>query len=519
MSTELLPFTEEYAAYLHDETKTVGWADSISFPVSEAEIADVLRRCRAVGAGVTVQGNRTGLTTASVPQGGHILSLTRMCRVCGMRIDEGGAVYLRVQPGLSLGELRRMIGQRQFDTRGWDEDSLAACAVFRTMPQQYFTPDPTETSASLGGMVACNASGAKTYRYGPTRGSVSALRLVLSDGDVLALRRGECFAGGRDFTLRTEGGRSLCGTLPDYTMPACKNAAGYYAADDMDLIDLIIGSDGTLGVLSEIELRLIPLPKVIWGVNCFFRTLAQSVDFAEAAKSLDLAAIEFFDGHALDILRAYRDGGVPVPEGFDALVYVELHSDEPDAALDTLRALGEAMERCGGDAANTWCARSLHDRERLLLLRHKVPESVNALIARRRRDCPAIAKLGSDMAVPDEKLRAVLAMYLEDLAQAGLDYAYWGHLGNNHLHVNILPRTAEDMHAGKALFARWAEQVAAMGGTVSAEHGVGRSKRDLLLPLYGARGQRQMAAVKRVFDPDAMLGRGNLFPEEYLHEA
>ena len=184
-------------------------------------------------------------------------------------------------------------------------------------------------------------------------------------------------------------------------------------------------------------------------------------------------------------------------------------------ALETLRAVGKAMEQCGGDTANTWCARSLHDRERLLVLRHKVPESVNALIAERKRGCKAIAKVGSDMAVPDDKLREVVKMYLTDLAASGFEYAYWGHVGNNHLHINVLPRNEEDMKGGKAMFARWAEQIVAMGGTVSAEHGIGKNKRNLLQTLYGETGLRQMAAVKALFDPDVILGVGNLFPEEY----
>jgi len=515
MSADFLPLNEEFTAYLHDETKTVGYAETISFPTSEDEIKAVLRRCRKEGTHVTVQGNRTGLTTASVPYGGHVMALERMCRANGMRLGDDGTVYLRVQPGMALAEVNQAIASRQIRTEGWDAASLEAYAAFQKLPRRYFTPDPTESSASIGGMVACNASGAKTYHYGPTRSSVSGLRLVLADGDVIALQRGVHFADGRHFRLTTEGGRTIEGELPGYTMPRCKNASGYYAADNMDLIDLIIGSDGTLGVLSEIELKLIPLPAVIWGLDCFFDTVAQSVDFVEAVKPMGLAAIEFFDGHALDILRAYRDGGVPVPPGFESLVYVEIHENDDAAALAAVRRIGELMERCGGDAANTWCARSPHDRERLLVLRHKVPESVNALIAERKRSCTAIAKVGSDMAVPDDKLREVTKMYLDDLAVSGFEYAYWGHIGNNHLHINVLPRNEEDMKGGKAMFARWADRIIAMGGTVSAEHGIGKNKRNLLEKLYGETGLRQMAAVKVLFDPDVILGVNNLFPEEY----
>lgn len=516
----IIPISEEHRDFLHDETKAAGTARSISFPTSEAEISALLRHFSARGERVTVQGNRTGLTAASVPCGGHIMSLTRMDRATGLRID-GGTVYLRVQPGLSLGVLRQMIAARNFDGADWDGQSLAALEEMRKMPAQYFPPDPTESSASLGGMAACNSSGAKTYLYGPTRPYINALRLVLADGDVIALRRGERQARGRRFTLTTEGGREISGELPGYEMPRCKNASGYYAADSMDLIDLFIGSDGTLGVLSELELRLIPMPKVIWGVNCFFREESQALDFVERLRPAcrELAAAEYFDRNALEILRAHGDGGFPVPEGFECMIYVELHCADEDAALSRIKTVGRVMDGVGADCADTWAARSAPDRERLLELRHRVPESVNALIAERKRAVPALAKVASDMAVPNAAFRRLMALYRADLAKNGFEFAIWGHIGNNHLHVNVLPRCEEDMRRGKAMFAEWAKAVVSMGGTVSAEHGAGKNKANLLPILYGETGVREMAALKRLFDPGCILGAGNLFPAEYVSES
>ena len=513
----ILPMSEEFRDYLHDETKTRGHADTISFPTSEKEVRALLRHHSVRGEKVTLQGNRTGLTVACVPSGGHVMSLERMNRVLGMRIKDG-TVFLRVQPGLSLGVLRQMIASGEFVSEAWDDESMKAYAIFRKMPKQYFPPDPTETSASLGGMAACNSSGAKTYRYGATRPYINALRIVLADGDVITLRRGEVFAEGRSFRLVTEGGREICGQLPDYEMPGCKNASGYYAADNMDMVDLFVGSDGTLGVMTELELRLIEMPRVIWGINCFFRRESAALDFVETVrgKSDSLAAIEYFDCNALDILRAYDDGGCPVPEGYECMIYVEVHAPDAGRAMDAIRLVGATMDSVGESCANTWAARSLPDRERLLELRHKVPESVNALIARRKREDSAIAKVGSDMAVPDAHLRDVFAMYRRSLAEKGFQFAIWGHIGNNHVHVNVLPRCRDDMTAGKAMFMDWAREVVAMGGTVSAEHGTGKNKAAFLPILYGEEGVREMAAVKRCFDPGCILGAGNLFPEEYV---
>ncbi len=513
----IFPMGDEFRDYLHDETKTVGHADSISFPTTEAEVCALLRHHSEKGEIVTAQGMRTGLTVACVPSGGHVLSLDRMDKVLGMRI-ENGTVYLRVQPGLSLGVLRQMIASGDFKTADWDEESKAALAAFRKMPKQYFPPDPTESSASLGGMAACNSSGAKTYHYGATRAYIHGLRIALADGEVIALRRGEAFADGREFCLRTEGGREIKGTLPSYEMPKCKNASGYFAADDMDMLDLFVGSDGTLGIMTELELRLIEMPKVIWGINCFFKKESSALEFVERLRrgSDTLAAIEYFDCNALSILREHDDGGCPVPEGYECMLYVEIHAADDAAAMEQIRFVGGEMDAVGEDCANTWAARSLPDRERLLELRHKVPESVNALIAQRKRQDKAIAKVGSDMAVPDEYLRKVFAMYRRSLEEKGFQFAIWGHIGNNHVHVNVLPRCAEDMAAGKAMFMDWAKEVVAMGGTVSAEHGTGKNKAAFLPILYGEKGVREMAEVKRCFDPNCILGAGNLFPEEYV---
>jgi len=506
----------QFRDYLHDETKTVGHADSISFPTTEAEVCALLRHHSRKGEKVTIQGNRTGLTVACVPSGGHVMSLDRMDKVTGMRIEDG-VVFVRVQPGISLGVLRRMISSGEFKTAEWDKESLAAYKLFKKMPKQYFPPDPTESSASLGGMAACNSSGAKTYHYGATRPYINGLRIALADGDIIALRRGHIFAEGRSFHLTTQSGREIKGAIPSYTMPKCKNASGYYAEDNMDMLDLFVGSDGTLGLITELELRLIPAPKVIWGINCFFEKEDNALSFVERLRAeINLAAMEYFDCNALSILRAYDDGGCPVPEGFECMIYVEIHAEDEAAAKAQIKAVGRTMDSLGESCANTWAARSLPDRERLLTLRHKVPESVNALIAQRKRADKAIAKVGSDMAVPDKHLRDVFALYRRSLQEKGFEFAIWGHIGNNHVHVNVLPREAADMAAGKAMFMDWAKEVVAMGGTVSAEHGTGKNKAAFLPILYGEKGVREMAAVKRCFDPGCILGAGNLFPEEYV---
>lgn len=522
--TLIKPLGPELKEYVRDESRTVGHAETISFPTSEDQVRDVLRELHASGTPATVQGARTGLAAGAVPQGGHVLNLSRMDAVLGLRRGEDGTYHLRVQSGVVLANLRKALANKSVPTNGWDEESLAALDELYADPEQFFPTDPTETSACIGGMVACNASGARSYGYGPVRPHVSALRVVLADGDVVALRRGEARAHGRSLRLVTEAGRSLSLDLPTYEMPHTKNASGYYVADDMDALDLFVGSDGTLGVVTEVELALMPAPAVVWGVSCFFETETAALDFTVAVRPAlaHAVAIEYFDAGALSILRSQRESSaafasLPAVEGrFACCVYVELDCDDEDEACAELYAIGDAMRAVGADEADTWVARTDVDRECQRFFRHAVPESVNMLIDERRRTNPAITKLGSDMSVPDERLHDVIELYRTTLAEAGLQSAAWGHIGNNHLHVNVLPRGDADFAAGKELFCSWAAEVTRMGGAVSAEHGVGKIKRGFLETMYGPEHVREMARLKRELDPAGQLGRGNLFGEELL---
>lgn len=524
---EIRPFTSEYDEYRKDESRCVGEADSISFPLDEEGVRQVLVRLHPDGVPITVQGGRTGLASGAVPHGGHVLNLTKMNRCLGMRRGDDGAYYLRVQPGVVLSQLRKDLEDRNVKTAGWDQESLAAWEAFQGDSEFFFPTDPTETSATIGGMVACNASGARSFHYGPVRPHVSAVRVALSDGDMVELHRGEVFARGRRLSLATEGGRVYELDLPTYTMPQTKNASGYYVEDDMDAIDLFIGSDGTLGVITEVELALMPLPGAVWGVSCFFAQESQALHFTELVRAQvgSAAALEFFDTDALDILRRQKAQSTAfssladIEPWVNCCIYAELNCADEATALEELYRLGQILESVGGSEDHTWVGRTAVDREQQRFFRHAVPESVNMLIDERKKVDPAITKLGSDMSVPDERLHDVMEMYRTTLRANGLQSAIWGHIGNNHLHVNVLPRDGGDYARGKALYQQWAQAVTDMGGAVSAEHGVGKLKRGFLATMYGEAHIREMARLKKQLDPAWVLGLGNLFaPDTPLGE-
>lgn len=510
----------DYSDYLRDESRRIGTADSISFPKSEAELVSQLSFLNDKKIPVTVQGARTGITSGAVPSGGHIINLSRMNRITGIaRHPSRDAYILTVQPGLLLSELGTILKEKKFDTNGWTAESMAALEEFKGKGKYFFTPDPTETSASIGGIVSCNASGARSFFFGAARPYVESLRIILADGSIVVLTRNKTAASGRTFSIATGNGREIKGNIPAYQMPAVKNAAGYFAADNMDLIDLFIGSEGTLGVFSEIGITIIPMPEVIWGIMAFFPSEESAISFVNSVRTAETkpTAVEFFNNGALNLLRKQKESNpafsqIPaIAKEYHTAIYVEYHSNNEESVENAVMAMSEIMVASGGNEDATWLASEEAKLIQLKQFRHAVPEAVNLLIDERRRKEPSLTKLGTDLSVPDSKLSEVMSMYNRDLTDAGLEYVIFGHIGNNHVHVNILPNSMDDYLRGKKLYLKWAEWVVAAGGSVSGEHGIGKLKVEMLKTMYGEKGIQQMKELRECFDPANILSRGNLF--------
>ena len=480
MTTEIQPCGPEFDEYLHDESRRAGSAEQIIFARSEDDVRTALQSSLPI----TIQGARTGIAAGAVPAGGLILNLSRMNDIGEVRDGR-----ITVQPGALLSEIRAVAEEHNM----------------------FFPPDPTETSASIGGMLACNASGAMSYHYGPTRNWVCALRVVLPDGDALRIDRGQK-ASGLAFALTTESGRTLTGELPDLQMPAVKSAAGYFIQPDMDLLDLFVGMEGTLGVITEVELKLIPIPPVQQALCVFFPNEEASLAFVRFLReALEPVAIEFFGHRALDLLRNSGMELPDLPAHFHTAIYFEFHGESESLIEEAVMAAAEKMIELGASDEDCWMADGPRELEVHKAFRHATPEAVNLLIDQRKKEHPGLTKLGTDMSVPDAQLETIMKRYRDDLAATGLEYVIFGHIGNNHVHVNILPRNMEELTQGKALYETWAEQVVAMGGSVSAEHGIGKMKVALLQKMYGADGIAAMRDLKAIFDPEARLNPGNLF--------
>ena len=513
---------EDYGKYFADESRREGTAEVLAFPASTPEVVAAVVEARRRNLSITVSNARTGITAGAVPEGGMLLSLERLNRIQGLHRDEHGEMRLRCEAGVLLSTLQNSLRTGGFaDSSTWDADSIAALREIKRR-RYFFPPDPTEISAAIGGMIACNASGAHSFRYGPTRRYVAALTVVLMDGRVLRLRRGRQRpdADGR-FGLRRPDGGTCRARTPAYPWPKTKNAGGYYSAEGMDLLDLFVGSEGTLGIITEAELRLLPAPETRCSVMTFWPDEPAALGFMRRARErrqpLGLEAIEYFGPRALALLRQRRRelgaaSGVPecLPQNAGCAIYLDVGTTD-EHLPDILADLADVVRENGGDPDQCWSALDRDERERLRVFRHALPETVNGKIADIRRRHPGVTKLGTDMAVPDEGLDTMLELYRTRLREANLEYVVFGHIGDNHLHVNIIPENPEQYALGWQLYHEFAETCVALGGSPAAEHGIGKLKRDFLRLLHGDAGIRQMQALKRVFDPEWRLGVGTLF--------
>ena len=441
-------------------------------------------------------GAQSSLTGGATPMGEVLLSTEKLNRIL-----EVGSGFVRVEAGVPVAVMQEAL----------------------TRAGAWFPPVPTFTGAFAGGIVATNAAGAATFRHGAVRPWVMELTVVLADGSSLTLRRGRQHA------------RELNVPVPTYRMPDVpKVSAGYYAAPDMDAIDLFIGSEGTLGVITTVTFRtLSPIPTTAMAfVPCPSESSALAL-VADLRHESCVAAIEHMDQRCLEILRedgADRRHDVAVPGGTSVALLVQLELppatteaaafDQIENSLSSSRdtPLGRVcrlLQRHGVfDDAEMALPGNVRRAEQLFAVREAVPAGVNQRVGRAQQTIDArIAKPAADMIVPFERFGEMMDIYREGFASRGLNYAIWGHISDGNVHPNVLPRSYEDVERGKDAILFFGREVARFGGCPLAEHGVGRTriKQALLRGLYGDEGIAQMRAVKRALDPTCKLAPGVIF--------
>ena len=482
-----------------------GHAAGIAVPRGTAEIQAIVRAATTI----LPIGAQSSLTGGATPMGEVVLSTEKLTRVL-----DAGPSRIRVEAGVPIAVI---------------QDTLASHGA-------WFPPAPTFTGAVAGGIVATNAAGAATFRHGPVRPWVEALTVVLADGFELTVRRGETRARGHRLAVPTAHG-IVDVPVPTYLMPAVvKRSAGYHAEPGMDLIDLFIGSEGTLGVITTVTFRaLSPVPtRTMALVPCGSEEAAIAL-VAELRREPAVAAIEHMDRRCLEILHedgADRRSDVRFPPGTALALLVQMELPPGTSEADAFAEIEASLTAGSPDSAITRVCRLLHAHgvfddtemalpgntrraEQLIAVREAVPAGVNQRVGRAQLDVdPRIAKTAADMIVPFGRFGEMMAIYRDGFASRGLDFAVWGHISDGNVHPNVLPRSYADVERGKEAILGFGRDVARLGGCPLAEHGVGRNsvKQALLGGLYGDAGIEEMRAVKRALDPEWKLAPGVIFP-------
>lgn len=474
----ILPIGMEFEGYLRDESRLSGTADFIVFPEDTEQVREALRLAKGRRLSVKVQGARTGLAGGAVPRGGLILNLSRMNRILG--IEDG---LLHVQAGVTLEQI---------------EPHAAAQGCF-------FPPNPTEGSATIGGVFATGAAGPSSLRYGVSSRYVQTLCWLTAEGTLWEIERGRFIFDKAGCTL-PDGRRLEVRALP----AASPLAFGNFCAG-LDLIDFLAGSEGKLGLAAELTLTLLPLPSQGWGVVYFFSETETALTFGEAlCRRLEqdkqaLVCAEFMDSGALSRLAPEKLGLPLFPENVKAAVYTELAGEDGSALeailadhLDLFGALGEPDE-------NTWAEQGQAGIRRFHRLRHAIPELVGEQAGFRDENGRLSPRMETDFFGSPERTADYIRMYQSGLLAEGLDGAIYGHLLQNRLHTTFFCKNPQEMKRAKVLIRKWAEQVVADGGTLVGENGVGRLKAELLDALIPKDEQAQRWEIKDFFDPEGRL--------------
>ena len=416
--------------------------DAVAFARSVEEVVRIIRTCAASGTPVIPYGTGTSLEGhVMATEGGVSLDVTQMDRILKVNAQD---MDVAVEPGVT----RKALNAHIHDTG------------------LFFPIDPG-ADASLGGMAATRASGTNAVRYGTMRENVLALQVVTADGNV----------------IRT-GGR------------ARKSSAGY------DLTRLFVGSEGTLGVITEITLRLHGIPEKIAAAVCSFDTLAGAVDtvIATIQSGIPIARIELLDDVQMRCVNAYSKLSYPEQD----TLLMEFHGTA--AGVTEQAELVQSIARDHGGGNFSWTAQT-EDRAKLWQARHDVVWSVKA--AR-----PGWEILITDVCVPISRLTDVILATKRDIDAEAFLAPIVGHVGDGNFHLAIMvdPKDPGYLARVEALSDRLVERALAAGGTCTGEHGVGLGKIKFLPAEHGAAAVDVMRAVKRALDPHNIMNPGKIFP-------
>jgi len=478
--------------YLNDASNFKGYAEKVYIPENLQEVKQIISKLYQDKIPFTVSGAGTGLTGGRVPVEGVIISMERLNNILEIDYSKGLA---RVQPGLLLTELESELNRNGY----------------------FFPPNPTEKNSSIGGNIANNASGSRTFKYGAYRKFVKELSVILANGDEIVVTKSNKLLENNHLNILSKEGNLYDIPITPVQLPNTKNAAGYYLNEKMSATDLFTGSEGTLGVIVEAVLEFNKMPERLIGFITFFENVDNMLKYVEKVrksslennkndyrkvKDISARLIELFDENALNLIREKYP---QVPENARACIWTEQEYSVQNEEY-VLNAWFETIGEYTQLADFTWVSMNDNEHEKFRDFRHAIPSKVVDIVARN-----GFKKFGTDTAVPVENFNEFYTFVVDKFENSGIEFAIWGHIGNAHLHANLLPKTQQEFEKSSELFNLVLKKAVKLGGTISGEHGIGKLKKEYMHLMFGDEGIEAMKSVKHILDPCNLLGRGNLF--------
>ncbi len=476
--------------FANDESHLPGAAEGVCRPRTTAETAFVLRTCQAAGVPVTVSAGRSNLTGSATPEGGIILAATHLTRP-ELAVDLASRT-VTAPVGMFLEDMREAV--------------LAA-----SRKKLCYPVDPTSRKeTTIGGSVACNASGFTPGDPGATRHWVQALEVVLPCGGVASVKRGEVVSQDGVFILRDPAGtREL--PVPRHPRVAIKNAGGPFSAADgvVDFVDLMVGAEGIFGVVTGVTLGLSERPV---GYLDFFVSLPSEAEALKLRAAIEsflpdgltrLTALEYFGVHC----RKFMSHEERFFQGSDEVgVYIQVPLAADDEAEEVAEAWFEFLADCGVDLDldSILLLDNERDREIFFEARHSMPAHALEVVQQR-----GTYTLMTDTVVPPQEFERFLEETHRLLNEASLEYLAFGHLGDCHLHFTLLPEKAQ-LDEATRIYEKVVAVSAELGGVYSGEHGTGKRKRADFVACHGADGVAAVRQTKEALDPEYLLNRGNV---------
>jgi D-lactate dehydrogenase (cytochrome) len=475
--------------YTFDASNLKGNAQKVYIPENQIELHKIIIDCYNNNEKITIAGAGTGITGARVPFGGSVISTEQLNKIL-----EIGSNYVIVEPYVTLSQLSEEL----------DKYNL------------FLPPNPTEINATIGGNVATNASGARTFKYGAIRDWVLELEIILSNGEILNLKRGEIIANNCKLILKTNNSTYEI-PIKDIGMPNIKNASGYYIKDNMDAIDLFIGSEGTLGIISKIKLKVINKPDNIIGGIIFFDDEKKLIEFVEELRDISLInnkvdykenneisarLIEYFDKNSLELIRN-KFPQIPF-QSIGAIWFEQEYCDKYEDEI--VEKWNNFIIKNTTLYEDTWIATNEKEHNRLREFRHELPLQVYENLSANSQ-----TKVGLDTAVPTKYFRLLYENYHKIFSKLDLQNVIFGHIGNSHLHANIFCKNEDEYKLAINIYDEIIKITLDNGGTVSAEHGIGKLKKKYLKLMYGEQTVNYMKQIKQILDKKNLLNVGNIF--------